>query len=89
MEAGAAPLITIAPNASLNFKTKGWFESGLAPPLLSGLQGLNLSCVRGKSQNTPNLIQLKLQLKMEISLLGQEPEGPGLSFAAGFMCVSG
>lgn len=88
MEAGAAPLITIAPNASLNFKTKGWLQPGSAPPLLSGLQGLNLSCVRWeKSQNSPNLIQLKLQLKMEVSLFGQEPEG--LSFAAGFMCVSG
>lgn len=92
MEAGAAPLITIAPNVSLNFKTKADFNVD-QPPAFLGFQGLNLSCVQlqRKSQNTQICYSKRHKQpddKMEISLFGQQPQGPSVSFTAGSTCVN-
>lgn len=54
MEAGAAPLITIAPNVSLNFKTKADFNVD-QPPAFFGVSGIEslMRPVAEKKSKTP------------------------------------
>lgn len=62
MEAGAAPLITIAPNVSLNFKTKADFNVD-QPPAFFGVSGIEslMRPVAEKKPKHPNLLQQKAQ----------------------------
>lgn len=70
MEAGAAPLITIAPNVSLNFKTKADFNMD-QPPASVGLSGIGsltrpVEDLEKKDKNLDN----KLKVQVSALLLG-------------------